>query len=175
MALQPDGGTGQGVLTLAGWAGLAGQAGLAGLGWAGWGEISDLMGSRRMYLDPSGSCYLLHGSSILRKSHVFMISGSSYLLRKIAIWPPGSCYLLGNIAISLVVFCWVPLWGLWHYFQCFLMALGVILELLWSLVDILGGPWGTLGCPGQPLWGTGGFVACPLWPLGCTFGAPGAP
>ena len=88
MALQPDGGTGQGVLTLAGWAGwagLAGQAGLAGLGWAGWGEISDLMGSRRMYLDPSGSCYLPHGSSILRKSHVFMISGSSYLLGNIAI------------------------------------------------------------------------------------------
>ena len=91
MALQPDGGTGQGVLTLAGWAGLAGQAGLAGLGWAGWGEISDLMGSRRMYLDPSGTCYLLHGSSILRKNHVFMISGSSYLLGNIAIQPVDFC------------------------------------------------------------------------------------
>ena len=110
MPLQPGGGTGRGIWLLrdvsevtrspqwlysrmgereeagwAGWAGLAGQAGLAGLGWAGWGEISDLMGSRRMYLDPSGSCYLLHGSSILRKSHVFMISGSSYLLGNIAI------------------------------------------------------------------------------------------
>ena len=85
MALQADGGTGQGVLTLAGWAGLAGQAGLAGLGWAGWGETSDLIESRRMYLDPSGSRYLVHGSSILRKSNVFMISGSSYLLSNIAI------------------------------------------------------------------------------------------
>ena len=104
MPLQPGGGTGRGICLLrdvsevtrspqwlysqmgergkgcwlagwAGWAGLAGQAGLAGLGWAGWGEISDLMGSRRMYLDPSGSCYLLHGSSILRKSHVSMIYG----------------------------------------------------------------------------------------------------
>ena len=40
---------------------------------------------RQVHLDPSGSCYLLHGSSILRKSHVFMISGSSYLLGNIAI------------------------------------------------------------------------------------------
>ena len=114
MPLQPGGGTERGWLAgWAGWAGLAGLAGpavwlvglagwaglagwVAGLGWlagwlagwagwAGWGEISDLMGSRRMYLDPSGSCYLLHGSSILRKSHVFMISGSSYLLGNIAI------------------------------------------------------------------------------------------
>ena len=55
------------------------------------------------------------------------------------------------------------------------MALGVILDFLWGLVDILGDPLGTLGCPGQPLWGTGGFMACPLWPLGCTFGAQAAP
>ena len=115
MPLQPGGGTGNGIwllrdvsevtrspqwhysqmgdrgklagwLALAGWLGCLGWLGWLGcLGWAGWGEISDLMGSRRMYLDPSGSCYLLHGSSILRKSHVFMISGSSYLPGNIAI------------------------------------------------------------------------------------------
>ena len=90
MALQPDGGTGQagwvaGLGWLAGLSGLAWLARLGWLGWAGWGEISDLMGSRRIDLDPSGSCYLLHGRSILRKSHVFMMSGSSFLPGNIAI------------------------------------------------------------------------------------------
>ena len=47
---------------LGGWPWLAWLARLGWLGWAGWGEISDLMGSRRMYLDPSGSCYLLHAN-----------------------------------------------------------------------------------------------------------------
>ena len=50
-----------------------------------------------------------------------------------------------------------------------------VLKFLWGVVDIPGGPLGTLGCPGPPLWGTGGFMACPLWPLGCTFGAQGSP
>jgi hypothetical protein len=59
---------------LAGLAGLAWLARLGWLGWAGWDEISDLMSSRRMYLYPSGSFYLLCGSSILRESHVFMFS-----------------------------------------------------------------------------------------------------
>ena len=36
-----------------------------------------------VYLDPSGSCYLLHGSSILRKSKVFRTSESCYLLRNV--------------------------------------------------------------------------------------------